>query len=65
MYSDIILIEVFEVLIYFYSQDHIEDDVNLFASWGIDSLKLDGCYCNTSEFSTGKDIFLLSSKLML
>ena len=28
--------------------------MNLFASWGIDSLKLDGCYCNASEFSTGK-----------
>jgi len=35
------------------TKDHIEDDVNLFASWGIDSLKLDGCYCNASEFSTG------------
>jgi len=35
------------------TKDHIEDDVNLFAKWGIDSLKLDGCYCNSSEFSTG------------
>lgn len=35
------------------TRDHIEDDVNLFASWGIDSLKLDGCYCNSSEFATG------------
>ena len=35
------------------TRGHIEDDVNLFAKWKIDSLKLDGCYCNTTEFATG------------
>ena len=35
-------------------QGHVQDDADLFASWGIDSLKLDGCYCNVTEFPTGK-----------
>lgn len=35
------------------TRGHISDDVNLFAEWGIDSLKLDGCYCNVTEFPTG------------
>lgn len=35
------------------TRGHIEDDVNLFAEWGIDSLKLDGCFCNSTEFATG------------
>lgn len=35
------------------TRDHIEDDVNLFAKWNIDSLKLDGCFCNSTEFATG------------
>jgi len=35
------------------TRGHVVDDANLFASWGIDSLKLDGCFCNATEFPTG------------
>ena len=38
-------------------QGHVEDDVNLFAEWGIDSLKLDGCYDNVTDFPVGMCIY--------
>jgi len=42
------------------SRGHVQDDANLFASWGIDSLKLDGCYCNVTEFPTGYPEFTVA-----
>jgi len=30
----------------------METDANTFAEWGIDSFKMDGCYSDTSDFST-------------
>jgi len=34
------------------SYGYFQQDADTFASWGVDSLKLDGCYMNTSMFST-------------
>ncbi|XP_033631500.1 alpha-N-acetylgalactosaminidase-like isoform X4 [Asterias rubens] len=35
------------------SLNHLELDAQTFASWGVDSLKLDGCYSNVSTMKTG------------
>ncbi len=32
---------------------HIQDDAATFAEWGIDMLKLDGCYASDSIYETG------------
>lgn len=32
---------------------HIQDDANTFADWGVDMLKLDGCYASEAEYETG------------
>ncbi|KAH9496010.1 hypothetical protein Btru_014898 [Bulinus truncatus] len=34
----------------------METDANTFAEWGVDSLKLDGCYSNTDDFTTAYPI---------
>lgn len=35
------------------SAGHYEQDARTFASWGVDYLKLDGCYSNTTQFASG------------
>merc|ERR1712151_1430394 len=35
------------------SKDHEEDDANVFASWGVDYLKLDGCHNTHDDFKRG------------
>lgn len=35
------------------SKFYMEEDANTFAEWGIDSLKLDGCYSTTDDFAVG------------
>ncbi len=32
---------------------YVENDAKLFAKWGVDMLKLDGCYASEAEFETG------------
>ena len=36
------------------SAGHFASDANTFASWGVDMLKLDGCYGNVSIYNTGR-----------
>lgn len=33
--------------------NYIQQDANTFASWGIDMLKLDGCYASAEIYETG------------
>ena len=33
---------------------HLEQDANIFASWGVDMLKLDGCYASPKIMPAGK-----------
>lgn len=33
---------------------HMEEDAQSFADWGVDYVKLDGCYSNIWEMETGK-----------
>ena len=33
--------------------EHIQDDADTFASWGVDMLKLDGCCASKAIFETG------------
>ena len=33
--------------------DHIQTDANTFAEWGVDMLKLDGCYASPEIYETG------------
>ncbi|CAH3109766.1 unnamed protein product [Porites lobata] len=35
------------------SIDHIQQDMNTFAGWGVDYLKLDGCYADPKTMDTG------------
>ena len=35
------------------SKFYMEQDAQTFADWGIDSLKLDGCYSTTADFAIG------------
>ncbi|KAK3733255.1 hypothetical protein QZH41_011098, partial [Actinostola sp. cb2023] len=35
------------------SIDHVQQDMQTFADWGVDYLKLDGCYANPKSFDTG------------
>ncbi|XP_048583698.1 alpha-N-acetylgalactosaminidase isoform X2 [Nematostella vectensis] len=35
------------------SIDHIQQDMNTFAKWGVDYLKLDGCYSDPKTYDTG------------
>lgn len=39
------------------SIDHIQQDMNTFASWGVDYLKLDGCYSDPKTMDTGYPMF--------
>ena len=32
---------------------HIQDDADTFAAWGVDMLKLDGCYASETIYETG------------
>lgn len=32
---------------------HLEDDANTFAEWGVDYIKLDGCYADTKDMDKG------------
>ena len=32
---------------------HLETDANSFAEWGIDYVKLDGCYADIKDMDTG------------
>ena len=32
---------------------HLETDANTFAEWGVDYVKLDGCYSEPSDMDTG------------
>ena len=36
--------------------DKIETDAQTFADWGVDMLKLDGCYSNASVQAEGKEV---------
>ncbi|XP_076446682.1 alpha-N-acetylgalactosaminidase-like [Babylonia areolata] len=38
------------------SKFYLEEDAQTFADWGIDSLKLDGCYSTTDDFAEGYPI---------
>jgi hypothetical protein len=42
----------------------MEEDADTFAQWGIDSLKLDGCYSTTDDFAIGM-CFLFFSLIKL
>ena len=33
---------------------HLENDANLFASWNVDYIKIDGCNVNVTEMDKGK-----------
>jgi hypothetical protein len=33
--------------------DHMQQDAQLFASWEVDYVKLDGCYAELSDMETG------------
>jgi alpha-N-acetylgalactosaminidase len=33
--------------------NYIQQDANTFASWGVDMLKLDGCYASAEIYETG------------
>lgn len=35
------------------SQGYYEIDANTFASWGVDMLKLDGCYMSITDYPAG------------
>ena len=41
------------------SKFYMEEDANTFAEWGIDSLKLDGCYSTTDDFAEGVFLSLM------
>lgn len=34
---------------------HLETDAQTFADWGVDYVKLDGCYANPDDMNEGKD----------
>jgi len=36
------------------SKFYLQMDANTFASWGVDMLKLDGCYTDTADMKYGK-----------
>ena len=36
---------------------YLQLDAQTFADWGVDLLKLDGCYCDPHEFDTGSENF--------
>ena len=40
------------------SEFTLQLDANTFASWGVDMLKLDGCYANIGDMPYGKTIFI-------
>ena len=35
------------------SHGHLETDANTFAEWGVDYVKLDGCYSEPADMDTG------------
>ena len=34
---------------------HLETDANTFAEWGVDYIKIDGCYVDTHQMDAGID----------
>lgn len=43
----------------------MEMDANTFASWGVDYVKLDGCYSNVDQYADGKERNVFSTKLLV
>lgn len=41
------------------SKFFMETDAQTFADWGVDLLKLDGCYSNIEDMTSGNSCFLL------
>jgi hypothetical protein len=45
--------------------NHQELDAQTFADWGVDFLKLDGCYSNKAEHEKGKQLFISLVSIVL
>ena len=41
------------------SKFYLQQDAETFASWGVDMLKLDGCYTDIGDMDAGKIVTLL------
>ena len=47
------------------SKFYLQQDAETFASWGVDMLKLDGCYTDTADMEYGNKTGPSCSKLMM